>query len=68
MDHATSWKSKFLKTPVLIHGIIEIVLTVLIFILELVSLGLSTYSSTGAGIWCSISFIIAGIMSVVLGE
>lgn len=54
--------------PVLIHGIVEIVLTVLIILLEIVSLGLSTYSATGAGIWCAIPFMTAGVSTVQLGK
>jgi hypothetical protein len=54
--------------PVLIHGIVEIVLTVLIIILEIASLATSTYSATGAGIWCSISFMTAGTSTFMLGE
>jgi hypothetical protein len=57
-----------LATPVLIHGIVEIVLTVLILLLEIVSLGLSTYGATGAGIWCAIPFMTAGILTVRLGK
>ncbi|CAF3912856.1 unnamed protein product [Rotaria magnacalcarata] len=52
--------------PVLILGIVQIVLIVLIIILEITSLGLSTYSATGAGIWCSIAFIPAAISTVLL--
>jgi hypothetical protein len=54
--------------PVLIHGIVQIVLTVLIIILEIVSLGVSTYSATGAGIWCAIPFMTAAISTVMLGK
>jgi hypothetical protein len=57
-----------LKLPVLIHGIVEIILASLIFILEIASLGVSTYSATGAGIWCAISFMTAGILTVRLGK
>ncbi|CAF3069477.1 unnamed protein product [Rotaria socialis] len=61
-----SWRSKFLGMPVLILGIVQIVLIVLIFILEITSLGLSSYSATGAGIWCSIFFFPAAISTVLL--
>jgi hypothetical protein len=67
-EYENSWRSKFLKHPVLIHGIVEIVLTSLIFLLEIVSLGLSTYAATGAGIWCAIPFMSAGILTVRLGK
>lgn len=50
----------------LIHGIVEIVLTVLIIILEIATLAVSTYSGTGVGIWCSIPFLTAGILTVLL--
>ena len=54
--------------PVLIHGIVELVLSVLIIILEIVSLALSTYSATGAGIWCGLIFMAAAISTVMLGK
>ncbi len=54
--------------PVLILGIVEIVLTVLIILLEIASLGLSTYSATGAGIWCAIPFMTASVSTVQLGK
>ncbi|CAF3402619.1 unnamed protein product [Rotaria socialis] len=65
-DHENSWRSYFLGMPVLILGIVQIVLIVLIIILEITSLGLSTYSATGAGIWCSIAFIPTAISTVLL--
>lgn len=61
-----SWLSRFWKIPVLIHSIVEIVLTILIFILEIATLAVSTYSATGAGIWCSIPFLTAGILTILL--
>jgi hypothetical protein len=67
-EYENSWRSKFLKLPVLIHGIVEIVLTALILLLEIVSLGLSNYGATGAGIWCAIPFMTAGILTVRLGK
>jgi len=67
-ENENSWRSKFWRLPVLIHGTVEIVFTVLIIILEVVSLGLSTYSATGAGIWCSIPFMAAGVSTVMLGK
>jgi hypothetical protein len=67
-EYENSWRSTFLKLPVLIHGIVEIVLTALILILEIASLGVSTYSATGAGIWCAIPFMSASILTVLLGK
>ncbi|CAF1398821.1 unnamed protein product, partial [Rotaria magnacalcarata] len=63
-DYERSWRSKFWRTPVLIHGIIELVLTVLIIILEIISLGLTTYRATGAGMWGSIPFMTAAILTI----
>ena len=54
--------------PILIHGIVEMILTLLIIILEIASLVLSTYSATGAGIWCGIPFMIAAISTIMLGK
>ena len=61
-----SWRSSFWRIPVLIHGGVQIVLTTLIFILEIATLAVSTYSATGAGIWCSIPFLIAAILTILL--
>jgi hypothetical protein len=67
-EHENSWRSKFWAMPVLIHGIVELVLTVVIIILEIASLGISTYDITGAGIWCSLSFMSAAISTILLGK
>lgn len=53
--------------PVLIHGIVQIALAALIFLLEIISLGLSTYGATGAGIWCNLVFMTTEISTVLLG-
>lgn len=63
-----SWKPLLINAFLLINGITEIISSVVIFILELTALGLSTDSATGAGIWCSIPFLITGILEVLLGE
>ncbi|CAF1236544.1 unnamed protein product [Rotaria sordida] len=67
-DFENSWRSKFLKIPVLILGIVQAVLTLLIIILEIASLAVFNYQPTGAGIWCSISFVIAAILTIMLGK
>jgi hypothetical protein len=66
-EYENSWRSKFLRLPVLIHGIVELVLTSLILILEIASLGVSAYGGTGAGIWCAIPFMTAAILTIRLG-
>lgn len=65
-EYNESWLAGFWRIPVLIHGIVEIILTILIFILEIASLAVSTYSATGAGIWCSISFVTTAILTILL--
>ena len=67
-QYEQSWQSKFLKIPVAIHGIVQLLLTVLIIILEIASLATSSYLATGAGIWCSISFMAAAILTNMLGK
>ncbi|CAF3772188.1 unnamed protein product [Rotaria magnacalcarata] len=66
IDYEMSWRSKFSKIPVLILGIVQVVLTLLIFILEIASLAVYNYQATGAGIWCSLSFIAAAILTILL--
>ncbi|CAF3664054.1 unnamed protein product [Rotaria socialis] len=66
IDYETSWRSKFSTMPVLILGIAQVVLTLLIFILEIASLAVYNYQATGAGIWCSLSFIPAAILTILL--
>ncbi|UJR32422.1 hypothetical protein I4U23_019884 [Adineta vaga] len=65
-QYENSWRSRFPKLPILIYGIIEVILTILIIILEIASLAVSTYSATGAGFWCSIPFMAAAIMTILL--
>ena len=67
-QHEQSWRSKFLKIPVAIHGIVQLLLTVLIIILEIASLATSSYLATGAGIWCSMPFMAAAILTNMLGK
>jgi hypothetical protein len=67
-EHETSWQSKFPKVPVLILAIVQIVFIVLIIILEIASLALVVYRVTGVGIWASIAFLTASILTVILGE
>jgi hypothetical protein len=66
-EYENSWRTKFVRLPVLILGIVEIILTILILISEIASLGLSTYQGTGAGIWCDIPFMTAAILTIRLG-
>ena len=69
LAHGQYWQSKFFALPVLIHGIVEIVLTGLIFIMEIISIAVgSSYRVTGVGIWCAIPFMTAGISTVLLGK
>ncbi|CAF1128055.1 unnamed protein product [Adineta steineri] len=64
-----SWRSKFPKMPVLILSIIEFVLTIIIFIIEIASIVvLSNDGATGAGIWCAIPFLFSTICAFVLVE
>ena len=69
LAHAQYWQSKFFALPVLIHGIAEIVLTGLIFIMEIASLAVAASDRpTAAGIWCAIPFMTAGLSTVLLGK
>jgi hypothetical protein len=67
-EHETSWRSKFPKTIVFILAIIELIFIILIFILEIASLATVTYRPTGVGIWCAIPFLIACILTFILGK
>lgn len=67
-EHEKSWRSKFLKLPILILSIVQFILTALIAILEIASLAILTYRPTGAGIWCAIPFSIAYSLTFILGE
>ena len=68
-EYEESWRSKFPKLPILILGIVQIIFIIIIFILEIASLSLvAGYQPTGVGIWCAIPFIIAAILTLILGK
>jgi hypothetical protein len=67
-EHETSWRSKFPKLIVLILSIIQIIFTIIIFLLEIASLGVAIYQPTGVGIWSAIPFLTASILTFRLGE
>ncbi len=67
-EYETSWRSKFPKTIVLILSIIQIIFTIIIFLLEIASLAIFTYQPTGVGIWGAIPFLTASILTFILGE
>lgn len=67
-DQEANWQENFLKIPVAIHGIVQLAFTLLIIILEIASLATSVYLATGAGIWCSIFFMTAAVMTILLGR
>ena len=67
-EHETSWKSKFPKLPVLILAIVQIIFTVLIFILEIASIAVLQYPVNAAGIWCALPFLTGAILLVILGK
>ncbi|CAF0873030.1 unnamed protein product [Adineta steineri] len=65
-QYEMSWQAKFHKIPILIMGISQLIVSIVIFILEIVSLILSTYSATGAGIWCGLEFFGTAISTILL--
>jgi hypothetical protein len=67
-EYETSWRSKFPKLIVLILSIIQIIFTIIIFLLEIASLAIFTYQPTGVGIWSAIPFLTASILTFRLGE
>lgn len=68
-EHENSWQSKFPKQFSLILGIVQGVFILLIFILEIASLGVIVgYRPTGVGIWAAIPFSIAAAMKIALGR
>ena len=62
------WEEHFPKLIVLIIGIIEVIWTILIFVLEIASLAVLIYQPTGVGIWASIAFLTASILTIILGK
>lgn len=67
-NYETNWRSRFGYLPTVILGIVQLILTVLILILEIVTLALSTYRGTGVGIWSSIVFLPTAILTFLLGR
>jgi hypothetical protein len=68
-EYENSWRSKFPRILVLILSIIQMLFTLLIFILEIASLAIySGYRPTGVGIWCAIIFIPASVLTFLLGK
>jgi hypothetical protein len=67
-QHETNWRSTFPTLVVLILAIIQLLFTILIFILEIASLAVLIYLPTGVGIWCAIPFLTAGTLTLILGE
>ena len=67
-EYETSWKLKFPILPVLILAIVQIIFTVLIFILEIASIAILVYSVTAVGIWCALPFLTAVTLLLVVGE
>ena len=65
----STWRSKFPKLPTLILGIVQIVFAAIVFILEIASLAiLASVRPTGVGIWSSMFFFTASILTIVLGK
>lgn len=68
-QYESSWRSKFPTRPSFILFIVQIVLTILIFIMEIASLGVTRgFRPTGVGIWCAIPFTIASDFTFILGK
>lgn len=68
-QYEANWRAKFPRLPVIILSIIQSILTLLIFILEIASLAVAaSYQPTGVGIWCAIPFSIACIFTFALGR
>jgi hypothetical protein len=67
-EHERSWRSIFPRIPVYVLSIVQLVLTVLIFILEIASLAVLIYIPTGVGIWCALAFLPACLLTFRLGE
>jgi hypothetical protein len=67
-EHERSWRAAFPRILVLILSIIQTVLTVLIFILEIASLAVLIYIPTGVGIWGALAFLPACLLTFRLGK
>ena len=64
-----SWRSKFPNRFALILSAVQLLLIILIFVLEVASLGvLIGLRPTGVGIWCAPFFLPAAILSYLLGK
>ncbi|CAF1194979.1 unnamed protein product [Didymodactylos carnosus] len=69
LKYSNSWKKHFPVTTVFILIILQAILTVLIFFLEIGSLRASRlpeFGSTGSGVWCSIVFLVVVLMTTFL--
>jgi hypothetical protein len=68
------WRQSWPYPCTLVLASLMLLLTIIIFILEISSLAsdssntLSNTASTGAGIWCSVFFVIAVIFMYLLGN
>jgi hypothetical protein len=68
------WRSAWPYAITLVLATFMLIFTLIIFVLEIASLAidssntLSNTASTGAGIWCSVSFMIAIILMYLLGK
>jgi hypothetical protein len=68
-DHENSWRAKFPTKIVLSLSLIQTLLTLIILILEIASLGVIFGDRpTGVGIWCALPFLIASILTFLLGQ
>ena len=68
-EHENSWRASFPKLPVFGLAIVQIVFIILIFILEIASLGvINGFRPTGVGIWCAVPFLIASVLTIYVGK
>jgi hypothetical protein len=67
-EYERSWRSTFPRIPVYVLSIVQLVLIVLIFILEIASLAVASYQPTGVGIWGALAFLPACLLTFRLGE
>ena len=65
-DSASDWRSKFPRKFIFILSLTQLLFTVVILILEIISL-VSTRegNAVGAGIWCAFPFTIACIFTLI---
>ncbi|CAM4836363.1 unnamed protein product [Rotaria magnacalcarata] len=69
IDPDINWRSELMGKCIVVIGIIELVFTILIFILELASLNVAIgIRPTGVGIWCAVVFAIVTIITIGLGK